>query len=153
MDKTLLLNKLKDTKAKNELEYESLMCDSQFRNIAFGSAGYLSKASKNKLYSHRERIGKLLDNIGLLEVCIKIVEQKDDFVLEDLYRIAVKYLSLTYPEYTNVFRDACFPIYKVKEMMNLIFKIYNIPYKKDILSYGINYLNNSGYQIKIELKE
>lgn len=153
MDKILLLEKLTDKKTKMISEYESLINNSQIRNIAFASAGYLSKASKNRLYSHRERIGKLLDNIGLLEICIKIVEQKDDFVLEDLYRIAVKYLSLTYPEYTNVFRDACFPICKVKEMMNLIFQIYNVPYKKEILSYGMNYLNNSGCQIKIKLKE
>ena len=68
-----LLEKLKNNLAKYQKQFEELNNNQQFRNIAFGSVGYLSKASKNRLYSHREKIGKILDKINLIQLSIRIV--------------------------------------------------------------------------------
>ena len=50
MDKTKLIERLEIKLKTYTNEFEVLQNDSQIRNIAFGSAGYLSKGSKNKLY-------------------------------------------------------------------------------------------------------
>lgn len=68
-----LIDRLENNLAKYQKQFEELNNDPQFRNIAFGSAGYLSKASKNRLYSQREKIGEICDKIQLTKLAIKIV--------------------------------------------------------------------------------
>jgi hypothetical protein len=150
MTNEVLLERLEAKLKKYQQEFDSVNNNPQLRNIAFGSAGYLSKASKNRLYAFREKIGKICDNIALIELSIKIVS-REIFTSYDLYTIAIKFLSLTHPEFLSIFRDSCFSLYKAKEMFNIIFEQYLVPYRKEILKLGIEYENEHGTRMTIDL--
>lgn len=146
-----LTDKLEKNLKKYQAQFEELNNDFQFRNIAFGSAGYLSKASKNRLYSQREKIGKVLDKIKLTELSIKIVKG-ELFNFSDIRGIYNNFLSLRNPELGIEFYDECFHICKVTEMINIIFEAFQTPYRKSILKYGMKYENSHGGLIKIPLE-
>lgn len=122
-----------------------------FRNIAFGSAGYLSKASKNRLYTQRNKIGKICDNIQLTKLSIKIVNG-ELFNFKDIQNIYNSFLVLRNPELGYEFQDECFRICKVTEMMNIIFDTFQVAYRKSILKYKMKYQNSSGTLIEIPLE-
>lgn len=146
-----LLERLKNNLAKYKKQFEELNNDPQFRNIAFGSAGYLSKASKNRLYSHREKIGKILDKINLIQLSIKIVNG-ELFYFKDIQGIYNNFLSMRNPEFGYEFQDECFHICKVTEMINIVFDAFQVPYRKSILKYKMKYQNSSGVLIEIPLE-
>lgn len=152
MDKTKIINRLEVKLRKYLNDFEELQSNLQIRNMAFGSAGYLSKGSKNKLYKHREKIGDVTDEIQLTEFCLKIAKG-EVFYLNDLHKLNTFFVADLHPEYSNVFLDTCFPIFRVAEIVNMIFERYSLPYKKDILSYGLVYKNTSGVKMLIDLKK
>ena len=88
MDKTKLIERLEIKLKTYTNEFEVLQNDSQIRNIAFGSAGYLSKVSKNKLYKYREKLGTITDKIELTKFCLKIVKG-ESFNLNDLHKLTI----------------------------------------------------------------
>lgn len=151
MTREILLKRLEDKLVKQQQEFDTVSNDTQIRNIAFGSAGYLSNASRNRLYKYREKIGNICNNIELTTLSIKIVS-KEIFILHDLYTTANKFLSLTHPEFLSIFRYDCFALCKVKEMFNIIFEQYLVPYRKEILKCGIEYENEHGIRMTIDLK-
>lgn len=150
MDKTKLIERLEIKLKTYTNEFEVLQNDSQIRNIAFGSAGYLSKGSKNKLYKHREKLGTITDKIELTKFCLKIVKG-ESFNLNDLHKLTISFVADMYKEYESVFYDPCFPVIKVKEIVHIIFNRYSLPYKKDIISCGLNYENTHGAKLIINL--
>lgn len=147
-----LLDKLENNLIKYQKQFEELNNDPQFRNIAFGSAGYLSKASKNRLYSHREKIGKILDKINLTQLSIRIVNG-ELFEFKDIQSIYNNFLSIRNPELGYEFQDECFRICKVTEMINVVFDAFQVPYSKSILKYKMKYQNSSGVLIEIPLEK
>ena len=58
-----------------------------------------------------------------------------------------------YKEYATTFYDPCFSIAKVKEIVHIIFDRYHLPYKRDILGCGLNYENNNGGKLVINLDD
>lgn len=146
-----LLDKLQNNLIKYQNQFEELNNDPQFRNIAFGSAGYLSKESKNRLYSHREKIGRILDKINLTRLSIKIING-ELFDFKDIQNIYNNFLSIRNPEFGYEFQDECFRICKVTEMITIIFDTFQAPYSKSILKYNIKYQNSSGALIEIPLE-
>lgn len=146
-----LLCKLENNLTKYQKQFEELSSDSQFRNIAFGSAGCLSKASKNRLYSQREKIGRVLDKIKLIELSIKIVNG-ELFNYKDIQDIYNNFLILRNPELGYEFQDESFRIRKVTEMMNIIFDAFQMPYRKSILKNKMKYQNSNGILIEIPLE-
>lgn len=150
MDKRKLIERLEIKLKKYMNEFEVLQNNSQIRNIAFGSAGYLSKGSKNRLYKHREKLGTITDKIELTKFCLKIVKG-ESFNLNDLHKLNISFVSDIYKEYATVFYDPCFPVIKVKEIVHIIFDRYCLPYKRDIISCGLNYENNHGAKLVINL--
>lgn len=147
-----LLDKLENNLIKYQKQFEELNNDPQFRNIAFGSAGYLSKASKNRLYSHREKIGKILDKINLTQLSIRIVNG-ELFEFKDIQSIYNNFLSIRNPELGYEFQDECFRICKVTEMINVVFDAFQVPYSKSILKYKMKYQNSSEVLIEIPLEK
>lgn len=146
-----LLDKLENNLSKYQKQFEELNNDPQFRNIAFGSAGYLSKASKNRLYSQRERIGRVLDKIKLTELSIKIVNE-ELFNFKDIQDIYNNFLALRNPELGYEFQDEYFRIYKIAEMIEIIFNAFQVPYSKSILKHNMKYQNSNGILIDIPLE-
>lgn len=146
-----LIVKLENNLSKYQNQFDELQNDTQFRNIAFGSAGYLSKASKNRLYSQREKIGRICDKIQLTKLSIKIVSG-EQFYFKDIQDIYNKFLALRNPELGYEFYDECFRICKVTEMMNIIFDAFQVPYRKSILKHKMKYQNSSGTLIEIPLE-
>lgn len=146
-----LSERLKNNLVKYQKQFEELNNDPQFRNIAFGSAGYLSKASKNRLYSHREKIGKILDKINLTQLSIRIVNG-ELFYFKDIQGIYNNFLAMRNPELGCEFQDECFRICKVTDMINIIFDAFQVPYSKSILKYKMKYQNSGGILIEIPLE-
>lgn len=150
MDRVKLAEKLEQKLKTYMDEFDLLQNNSQIRNIAFGSAGYLSKGSKNRLYKHREKLGTITDKIQLTKFCLKIVKG-ESFNLNDLHRINISFVADMYKEHETDFCDPCFPVFKVKEMVDIIFSRYSLPYKKDILACGLNYENTHGAKMTFNL--
>lgn len=146
-----LVDKLESNLNKYQKQFEEITNEPQFRNIAFGSAGYLSKASKNRLYTQREKIGKICDNIQLTKLSLKIVNG-ELFELRDIQEIYNNFLALRNPELRDEFMDGCFRIYKVTEMINIIFDAFQVPYRKSILKHKMKYKNSNGILIEIPLE-
>ena len=146
-----LVIKLENNLLKYQRQFDELNNDPRFRNIAFGSAGYLSKASKNRLYSQREKIGKVCDKIQLTKLAIKIVNG-DFFDFKDIQDIYNSFLALRNPELGYELQDECFRICKVTEMINIIFDIFQVPYRKSILKHKMKYQNSNGILIEIPLE-
>lgn len=146
-----LLDKLENNLVKYQKQFEELNNDPQFRNIAFGSAGYLSKASKNRLYSYRNKIGTVLDKINLTRLSIKIVNG-ELFNFKDIQSIYNNFLSIRNPELGYEFQDECFRICKVAEMINIVFDAFQVPYSKSILKFKMKYQNSGGTLIEIPLE-
>lgn len=145
-----LLDRLENNLIKYQQQFEEANNDAQFRNIAFGSAGYLSKASKNRLYTQRKKIGEICDKIQLIKLSIKIVSE-EMFEFKDIQEIYNSFLSLRNPELGTEFMTECFRICKVTEMINIIFEAYQVPYRKSILKYKLKYKNSGGTVIEIPL--
>lgn len=146
-----LLERLENNLNKYNQQFEEATNDSQFRNIAFGSAGYLSKASKNRLHTQREKIGKICDKIQLTKLSIKIVSG-EIFEFRDIQEIYNNFLSLRNPELGAEFMTESFRICKVTEMINIIFEVHQVPYRKSILKYRLKYKNSSGTVMEIPLE-
>lgn len=146
-----LIDRLENNLAKYQKQLEELNNDPQFRNIAFGSAGYLSKASKNRLYSQREKIGEICDKIQLTKLAIKIVNG-ELFDFKDIQDIYNSFLALRNPELGYELQDECFRICKVTEMINITFDAFQVSYRKSILKYKMKYQNSSGILIEIPLE-
>lgn len=147
---TALLNRLEANLEKYTRQFDELVDDFQFRNIAFGAAGYLNKASKNKLYSQRGRIGVICDKIQLTRLCIRIVKG-EPFNYMDIRGIYTSFLADRSPEMSSEFETECFRLYAVKVMINMIFEVYQVPYRKSIVKYKLKYCNGGGNIIDIPL--
>lgn len=132
-------------------EFQEAQSDSQIREIAFGSAGNLSKASKGRLDRHREKIGRLLINAELMKVAIKLT-RGEEFHLDDLEKIARDFLGNRNPEYQTYFYTGYFRLAEVTEMLGLIFEIYQLPYRKQLCTYKMKYRNQHDGLIEISLK-
>lgn len=146
-----LLERLENNLNKYNELFEEANNDSQFRNIAFGSAGYLSKASKNRLYAQREKIGKICDKIQLTKLCIKIV-RGETFNFQNIQDTYNNFLSVRNPEMRVEFATECFRICAVSDMINIILEAHQVPYRKTILKYKLKYQNNHGMIIEIPLE-
>ena len=145
-----LLEKLNANLDRYTIQFEEINADPQFRNIAFGSAGYLSKASKNRLAAFRNRLGKITDKIALTKLCIKLVTG-ETFTYGDVRKIYYDFLAIRNPEMESYFLTECFPLCKVREMLTLIFDIHNVAYRKSVLRYNMKYTNTSGCTMDIPL--
>lgn len=150
MDKIKLIERLETKLNKYTNEFELLQKDPQIKNIAFGSAGYLSKGSKNKLYKYRDKLGITTDKIQLTKFCIRLVKG-ESFSLNDLHKLSISFVADIYEEYESIFLNSCFPIYKVKAMVHIIFNRYSLPYKQDIISCGLLYEREDGTNLVINL--
>lgn len=146
-----LIDRLENNLAKYQKQFKELNIDPQFRNIAFGSVGYLSKSSKNRLYSQREKIGEICNKIQLTKLSIKIVNG-ELFDFKDIQNIYNSFLALRNPELGYEFQDECFRIRKVTEMINIIFDVFQVSYRKSILKHKMKYQNSSGRLIEIPLE-
>ena len=146
-----LLGRLESNLSKYQQQFEAANNDAQFRNIAFGSAGYLSKASRNRLYAQRKKIGEICDKIQLSELSMRIVKG-DVFEFRDIQKIYNNFLSLRNPEFGAEFMTECFRLRKVTEMINIIFEVYQVPYRKRTLKYKLKYKNSSGAMLEIPLE-
>lgn len=147
-----LLDRLDNNLIKYQQQFDEAINDAQFRNIAFGAAGHLSKASKNRLYRQREKIGRICDKIQLTKLSIKIVGG-EIFEFRDIQEIYNSFLSLRNPEFGTEFMTESFRICKVTEMINIIFEAYQVPYRKNILKYKLKYKSFSGTVIEIPLEK
>lgn len=119
-----LTNKLKQL----DEEFDSIINDPQIRNIAFGSAGCLSKASKNRLYRHRDKIGVMGDKVGITKLALKIA-QGEPFTRFDLDQLRIDFLLRRTDDYDVFYTDAI-PIRIIREMINEIADIFHLPYKR-----------------------
>lgn len=146
-----LSDRLESNLSKYQRQFEEAVNDAQLRNIAFGSAGYLSKASRNRLYAQREKIGRLCDKIQLTQLSIRIVNG-ETFEFKDIQAIYNSFLSLRNPELGAEFMTECFRLCKVTEMINIIFEVYQVSYRKSILKYKLKYKNSSGAVLEIPLE-
>lgn len=149
IDREKLIEKLENKVEKYKRQFEEINNNPQFRNIAFGSAGYLSKGSKNRLYKYREKLGTIATSIQLTNFCIRIVKG-ETFKLNDLHELTLFITDLN-PEFEFTFYNPCFSLAKVKEVVNIIFDRYSLPYKKDIFNCGLEYENEHGTRILINL--
>lgn len=150
MNKDVLLNRLSAKLLKYTAEFETLQSNGQIRNIAFGSGGNLSKASLHRLDRHRNKLGEVCTQIRLTELSIRLINEKP-FYLSDLSLIANDFLGTRNPEYSYCFSYELFKLQDVKDMLNLIYDVYRFSYRKEILAYGLTYINGHGGVVKIKL--
>lgn len=150
MNNDSLKEKLNIKLQKNKLKFDEIMNNTQLRNIAFGSVGCLSKGSKSRLYNYRKQIGCICNDIKLTEIALKIVNE-EEFNICDLRDIYTSFLEERNSEYGYYFYTDIFPLRVVKEMINLIFDIYNFPYRKKITNIPLKYKNQHNGIIFIEL--
>jgi len=150
MSNNELINKLSNKLTQYESEFDELCNNSQFREIAFGSAGNLSKASKNRLYSYRNQIGNIGDKVNITKYALKIAKGEcfTRYDLSDLHR---DFLLTRNPEYEQYFYTDCFPIRIVKEMVNLIFDLFHAPYRNSVLKNPLLFKCESGRICEISL--
>lgn len=145
-----LLERLENNLNRYNEQFEEVNNDSQFRNIAFGSAGYLSKASKSRLYAQREKIGRICDKIQITKLCIKIVKG-ETFNFQDIQDTYNNFLAVRNPEMRVEFATECFRLCAVSDMINIILEVHQAPYRKNVLKYKLKYQNRHGGIIEIPL--
>jgi hypothetical protein len=151
MEKQVLVDKLQNKLEQYQNDFDEIYNNKQFREIAFGSAGNLSKASKNRLNSYRTQIGDACSKINIIKYALKIVNG-ETFTRYDLLDFHKDFILERNPEYEEYFYTDCFPIRIVKEMVDLIFDLYNAPYRKSVLSYPLIFQSGSGSKCQIPLQ-